>query len=153
MMPAPWLLLLILIASFCGVVLVFPFEGAVALSIHFVRIAATVAGAIIFMRLLPARLKKPLRRWARGDYLIVAVNFFFISLVCFSFYNEAGRIFDVDTSVFTSFVSGGFSVLAIIAAAAAIIAPDTGSNRPKIIAVAIGAVVSVGLVFVAPLFR
>lgn len=153
MMPAPWVLLLILIASFCGVVLVFPFEGVVALSIHFVRITVTVGGAIIFMPLLPARLKKNIRTWARGDYLIVAANFFFVSLVCFSFYNEAGRIFDVDTSVFTSFVAGGFSVLAIIASVLAIIAPDTGSNRPKIIAVAIGAVVSVGLVLVAPLFR
>lgn len=142
---APFVLLAVL------VMLSIPFEGPIALSIHFARIAFTVAGLIIFMRTMRSLIKRS--KWERTDFFILSINFFLLSLVCFSFWNEAGRIFHVDTSVFTSPVAGAFSIMAIIASVSAIIALDTEGPWPKIIALAVGAVLSVGLVFVAPLFR
>lgn len=146
-----WYVLAGVVIAYACVVSFVEFAGPVALVIHFVRITATVAAAIIYIQVLPTMFQEvpPPRR----DYLFAAINFFLISLVCFSFWNEAGRIFKVDTSVFTSYIAGGFSIFAIIAAVFAMIAPDTGGNQPKILAVVIGAIMSAGLVFVAPLFR
>lgn len=150
-MKSPWLIIAAPFVLLACAVLVFPFEGPIALSIHFARIAVTVAGSILFMRTMRALFRKTV--WDRTDYFIVSINFFLFSLVCFSFWNEAGRIFDVDTSVFTSYYSGGFSLLAIVAAVSGIIALDTEGLKPKWIALAVGVVLSAGLVFIAPLFR
>lgn len=150
-MSSPWFFIAAPFVLLALAVLVFPFDGPIALSIHFTRIAVTVAGAILFMRTMRSLFRKT--EWERTDYFILSINFFLFSLVCFSFWNEAGRIWDVDTSVFTSYYSGNFSLLAIVAAVSGIIALDTEGSRPKVIALAVGIVVSVGLVFVAPLFR
>lgn len=146
-----WLVLAGVIIVYLLIVSVFDFPGPVALSIHFVRITATIAASLIYFQMLPTMFREV--PTPRRDYLFASINFFLLSLISFSIWNEAGRIFGVDTSVFTSLVAGLFSIFAIIAAVFAIIAPDTGGNRPKIIAAAIGAILSVGLVFVAPLFR
>lgn len=146
-----WLVLAGVLATFGLTVSLVDFQGPVALTIHFLRITGTIAAVIIYVQLVPSIF--------RGKYspavtdIFVAINFFVLSLVCFSFWNEAGRIFGVDTSVFTSPVAGLFSLFAVIAVAFAIAAPDTGGSRPKLLALIIGAILSVGLVFIAPLFR
>lgn len=146
-----WYILIAVVVIYAGVVSIFTFAGMVALSIHFTRIAVTVAGLIIFIRMMPTLFREVPA--PRRDYLIGSINFFLISLVSFSFWNEAGRIFGVDTSVFTSYVAGAFSIFAIVASVLALIAADTDGPKPKIIAVVIALVVAVALVFVAPQFR
>lgn len=146
-----WYILIAVIVVFVSIVSVFPFAGPIAYGIHFIRIAASVAALFIFMRMMPTLFHEVPA--PRRDYLIAAINFFLLSLVCFSFWNEAGRIFKVDTSVFTSYVAGAFSVFAIIASILALIAADTDGPRPKIIAVVVALAVAVALVFIAPQFR
>lgn len=146
-----WYLLIAVVIVYVGIVSVFPVSGAIGFSIHFTRIAASVAALIIFMRMMPTLFREVPA--PRRDYLIGAINFFLLSLVCFGFWNEAGRLFEADTSPFTSPVAGAFSVFAIIASVLALIAADTGGPKPKYIAVGIALVVAIALVFVAPQFR
>lgn len=146
-----WYILLAVSFIYVVVVSVFPFAGPIALSIHFVRIAASVAGWIIFMRLMPTlfhEVPSP-----RRDYLIASINFFLTSLLHFSFLNEANRLFGVDNNVFTGYLAGAGSMYAITACVLALIAADTDGPKPKYIAVGIACVVAVALVFVAPQFR
>lgn len=146
-----WLSLLVVLAFYAIIVVLFGFEGPVALAIHFARIAVTVAALIVYIERLPTIFEEvpPPRR----DYLLAGINFMLASAVCFSFWNEAGRIFDVDTSIFTNAVAGLFSLFLVVGAGFALIAPDTGGKMIRVIAVAVGVVLSIGLVFIAPLFR
>lgn len=146
-----WYVLLAVSILYVGVVAVFSFSGMIALSIHFTRIAASVAAWIIFMRMMPTLFREVPS--PRRDYLIGAINFFLTSLLWFSLWNEAGRIFGVNTSVFSSPVAGAGSMYAIVACVLALIAADTDGPKPKIIAVGIAIVVAVAFVFVAPQFR
>lgn len=145
-----WLALIVVLASYAVLVALFGFAGPVALAIHFVRIAVTVAALIVYIQKLPTIFEEvpPPRR----DYLLAGINFMLLSAVCFSFWNEAGRIWKVDTSIFTGPVAGLFSLFLVVGAGFAFIAPDTG-KKTRAIAIAVGIVLSVGLVFVAPLFR
>lgn len=145
------LVLASVLAVFGLVVFLMDFEGPAALTIHFVRITVTIAASIIYIQLVPGMFSGEHSR--ATVYLFAAINFFVLSLVCFSVWNEMGRLFNVDTRVLSSPVAGLFSVFAIIAAAFAILVPDTGGPRPKVLALIIGAILSVGLVFIAPLFR
>lgn len=141
------------------IALLFTFEGPVALSLHFIRIAITVAALVLYIQEIPSVFEQvpPPRR----DYFLTGINFMLLSSVCFSLWNEAGRIFAVDTSVFTGAISGLFSLFLIIGAGFALIAPDVGEkqdvpvifSKPRTIAILIGVVVAVGLVLVAPLYR
>lgn len=146
-----WLTLLAVVVVYLIVTSLFTFEGPIALSIHFSRIALTVAGTIVYVRKLPDlfdEIPTP-----RRDYLIAGVIFFFLSAVCFSVWNEAGRVFGVDPSIFTSPIAGLFSLFLVVASTFVLIAPDQRVREIRIAALIIGAVVSVGLVFIAPLFR
>lgn len=146
-----WYILIAVIVLYVSVVSVFPFSGPIAFSIHFIRIAASIGALFIFMRMMLTLFHEVPA--PRRDYLIASINFFVLSLVHFSFWNEAGRIFKVDTSIFTSSIAGVGSVFAIIACILALIAADTDGPKPKKIAIAIAIVIAVALVFIAPLFR
>lgn len=154
-----WLALAAILIVYWIAVMLFGFEGLVAFSTHFIRIGITTATLIVFIQgfLTLFKGEPPPRR----DYLLAGINFMLLSAVCFSFWNEAGRIFLIDTSVFTSPVSGMFSLMLVIGAGLVIFAPPTGEStslihvftKRKTIALIVGAVISAGLVFVAPLLR
>lgn len=146
-----WLVLLGVLLLYLVVVAIFSFPGVVAMAIHFTRITVTIAALLIYIRMAPTMFHQvpPPRR----DYLFAAINFFLLSATCFSVWNEAGRVFYVDPSIFTSAVAGLFSLFLVIAASFAIVAPDIGGLKPKLIALGIGAILSVVLVFIAPFFR
>lgn len=123
-------------------------DSGMAIVLHFVRIAGSVAALIIYIQMAPtlfASIPPP-----RRDYLLAGINFMLLSAVCFSFWNEAGRIVGVDTSVFSSPVSGLFSLFLVIGCVFVILAPDTGIRPAALIA---GVFLSIGLVFIAPYFR
>lgn len=149
-----WLSLLVVLAIYTVIVNVFEFEGVIAFAIHFSRIALTVAALIMYIPMIPTIFEEipPPRR----DYLLAAVNFMLLSATCFSFWNEAHRIWpEVDNDIFTGPVAGLFSLFLCVGAGFALVAPDTSGDGKKvrIIAIVVGSVVSVGLVFIAPLFR
>lgn len=146
-----WYILMATVIIYVSLVSVFPFAGPIATTVHFTRTFASVAGLIIFMRMMPTLFHEVPA--PRRDYLIASINFFLLSLVHFSFLNEAGLVFGVDRSIFTSYIAGAGSVYAIIACILALIAADTGGPKPKIIAVGIALVVAVGFVISATWFR
>lgn len=146
-----WWILAAVIAAYGLVVSVVPFEGPVAVTIHFCRLAATTASWIIYIQIIPLMFQEIPA--PRRDYLLASINFFLLSLIAFSHLNAAGRLFGVDTSVFTSYIAGLFSIFAIIAAVLALKAPDTGGIRPKVIAVIIAIIWTGGFAFFDPVFR
>lgn len=154
-MKLVWLALAAVLASYAAVVSIFPFEGPLGLTVHFTRltitIAATIVIAVIYIQMIPGMLKGEYSRSV--SYLFTAMGFFLFSLVCFSFWNEAGRIFHVNTNVLTGFIPGGFSVLAIIASVFALLSTGTENVRLKIIALAVGMIISACMIFVTPQFH
>lgn len=144
-----WLVLISALMAYGFLVLLFTFKGPIALTMHFGRLTATVGAMIVCMQAVPGLFEEvpPPRR----DYLAAGINFMLLSAVCFSFWNEAGRIWNVDTSIFTSPVAGLFSLFLLIGATFVLIAPSRRAT--KVIALIVGVVVSIGLVFIAPLFR
>ena len=146
-----WYMIAAVILVYICIVYLFGFTEFVAVALQFIRVSITVTGLLIFGFTAPNLFSEiPI---PRRHYLKAAIIFFFLSLVCFSFFNEIGRIWGVDNSVFTNPIAGLFSLLAIIAAALAIRAPDTGETHIKLIAGIIGIVLGFGLVYIAPYFR
>lgn len=143
-----WLLLTLLV--YVVAVFAFGFAGPVALTIHFSRIALTTSALIIYARMLPdifSEVPTP-----RRDYLLAGIVFMMLSSVCFSFWNEAGRIFGVDTSIFTNAIAGLFSLFLIVGAGFVLIAPDVAGRKSRWLALAVGILIAVWLVFIAPYF-
>lgn len=152
-----WLSLLALLTLYAVLVSLFGFEGPIALTIHFTRIAVTVAALVMYFQMIGNLFEgiPPPRR----DYLVGSIIFYLLSAVYFSNLNEAGRVFGVDPSVFTSPIAGIGSLLLITAAGFSLIAPDMLDQKTKkktktrVIAIGIGLIVSVCLVIIAPFFR
>lgn len=141
--------LFVVFGLYVACVVTIGFPGATALGLHFIRVVATVAALIIYIRGIRYLFRDdpiPPRDWLLGGIIWILLG-----TVCFSFWNEVGRVFGIDTNVFTSVVSGLFSLFLVIGASKLVIAP--GERRLKIAAVAAGVIVSIGLVLVAPMFR
>lgn len=130
------------------------FEGPIALSINFLRVGLSASVLILFI---------PFIRWIfktvpppQRDYLLAGIVCQWVSVFGFSLSNEAGKIFSGwDSSVFSNPIPGFLSVLVVAAGIAHVFAPDYKSHvaRRRIVALTIGATISVLVVFVAPLFR
>lgn len=126
------------------------YENRTALVVHFIRIVGTIASLILYIPVaLQAFKEDPI---PPRDYFLVGIGFILLGTVCFSVYNEAGRIWNIDTNVFTSPVSGLFSLFLVIGAFL-VVKPSTTRVRPRVIAIVAGIILSIGLVFIAPLFR
>lgn len=146
-----WITLAGVIFVYFGMVDIFGFAGPIALGLHFLRIVLTISALVIYVQMAPHIFKEvpPPRR----DYLLLGINFMLLSAVCFAFWNEASRVWGFNNDVFNNPVSGLFSLLLCIGAIFALIAPDTEGDKPRVIALIIGVVLSIGLVFIAPMFR
>lgn len=126
----------------------------VAIPIHFWRIALAVAVNILYIRVLGTiflEIPAP-----RRDYLVAGIVLNTTSALGFAFWNEAGRQFQVDTSIFTSPVAGFFSILLVISfvfMALAAPPPNEGERNWKIIAVVSGITVGFLIAVIAPMFR
>lgn len=127
---------------------------AVAIPIHFGRIALAVTVNILFIRALGTifqEIPAP-----RRDYLIAGVILNTTSALGFTFWNQAGRQFGVDTSIFTSPVAGFFSLLldlSFVFMALAAPPAEWGERNWKLIAVMVGIAAGILVAVVAPLFQ
>lgn len=146
-----WLVLLAVLLAYIGSVWLFGFAGPVALALHFGRVSIAVAVLILYIPAITSIFNEvpPPRR----DYLLAGIILTWLSGVSFSLWNEMGRVFKVDTSIFTSPIAGMFSLLLLTGGVFHLIAPDTGGTWPRIIALVIGILVAIGVVIVAPTFR
>lgn len=146
-----WLMLLAGVVLYVTLVALLGFPGLVALAVHFGRVATAVAVLILYIPVLATIFDEvpPPRR----DYLLAGIILTWLSAVCFSFWNEAGRVFGVDTSIFTNAIAGFFSLLLVVGGIFHLIAPDVGGGKMRTVAIVIGVILGAGLVFVAPLFR
>lgn len=136
---------------YVGAVLLIGFEGFIALVINFSRVALAAAVLIIYIPALSQIFREvpPPRR----DYLIAGIILTWMSGLGFAISNEAGRIFQYDTSIFTNSIAGSFSLLLVLGGVFHLLAPGMASAKKNIVAVLIGIVVGVVVVFIAPLFR
>lgn len=134
-------------------VMSFGFEGPIALIINFGRVSLAVAVLFIYLPTLGVIFKQvpaPSR-----DYLLAGIILTWLSGFLFAVSNEAGRIFNYDTSIFTNPVAGFFSFLLVAGAVFHIVAPDNqdGRERRRFMALVVGGIVGFLVVFIAPLFR
>lgn len=136
---------------YVGAVALIGFEGFIALTINFLRVAFAAAVLIIYIPTLSEIFREvpPPRR----DYLLAGIILTWLSAICFAISNEAGRIFGTETSIFISPVAGAFSLLLVLGGLFHLLAPGTASVNKTLIAAAIGAAVGGAVVFIAPLFR
>lgn len=140
-----------LVLAYVAIVLIAGF-GNMAIPIHFGRVALAVGVLVLFVpglstvfRQVPA---------PRRDYLLAGIICTWSSAIGFAIWNEMGRQFGVDTSIFTSPIAGFLSLLLVIGGGFHIVAPDelAGKQR-RFVAVAIGITAGVAITLVAPLFR
>lgn len=136
---------------YVGAIALFEFEGTVAIAINFLRVALAAAVLIIYIPAVTHIFKDvpPPRR----DYLLAGIILTWGSAIGFAISNEVGRIFKTDTSIFTNPVAGAFSLLLVLGGLFHLMAPGTASKTRTLVAVAIGVVIGVAVVFIAPLFR
>lgn len=148
-----WVTVLGVTALYAALVLLFEFEGPIAIGMNFTRVSLTFAVLILYVPVLTIIFKQvpPPSR----DYLLAGIICDRLSSFLFSVSNEAGRVFQYDTSVFTNPVAGYFSLLLIAGALFYIAAPDATvmNTKRRTVAISIGVIVGVLVVFVAPLFR
>lgn len=147
----PWLVLAAIIGTYLGLVSIFPFAGTIAITLHFLRFTVVMAVLVLylpFIRDIFKTVPTPYR-----DFLFGGIILTMLSNELFSTWNEAGRIYGVDTSVFTSPIAGFFSLLVIVAGLSFLKAADTENRNRWIYALVIATIFGVLLVFIAPLFR
>lgn len=147
----PWLIVVAVAAVYVALIYLFGYAGPIALTLHFARIAVVMAVLILYfpaIRNVFKTVPAPYR-----DYLLAGIILTELSNESFSAWNEAGRVYGVDTSVFTSPISGFFSLLLVLGGVAFLKAADTEDARKWIWALVIAVVFSTILVFVVPTFR
>lgn len=147
----PWLILAVILGVYLGLVTAFDFRGPIALAIHFSRIVVIMAVLILYLpwiREIFTSVPPPYR-----DYLFAGIVLTELSNTLFSTWNEVGRVYGVDTSVFTSPIAGFFSLLLIVGGLSFLKAADTENANRWLYAMLISVAFAIMLVFVAPMFR
>lgn len=146
-----WLIMGMALTFYLSMVSLFGFENRVALAVHFLRFATVTTALIIYLPALRNLFKEvpPPGR----DYLLAGFVGFMLSNDYFSIMNEAGRIFKIDTSIFTSWQAAIGSVIVIVAAGFSVVAPGKDRTVSPYLAGAIATILAILLVFIAPLFR
>lgn len=148
----PWFIAFVVVAVYVVLISVFEFEGPIALAIHFARTSIIMAILILYipaLREIFSMVPAPSR-----DYLLAGIILTELSNECFSIWNEMGRIYKVDTSIFTSPVAGFFSLLLAVGGISLLKAADETEYESRwLLALIIAVVFSTLLVFVAPQFR
>lgn len=146
-----WLLFAGALFVYFMLILMLDFKGFVAYSVHFIRVAVSVAVLIIYVPAITTIFREvpPPGR----DYLLAGILLTWLSGVSFSIWNEAGRVLGVDTNIFTSPVAGLFSLILLLGGVFHLLAPRTGKPHAKYLAVVAGLIVAVAVVLIAPYFR
>lgn len=147
----PWILLVSIFSIYLGLVSVFEFAGPIAIGLHFIRIVVVMAVLILYLpaaRDIFVTVPPPYR-----DFLIAGIILTELSNELFSTWNEAARVYGVDNSVFTSPVSGFFSLLVTVGGLSFLKAADTEDGHRWIYALVVAITFGIILVFVAPTFR
>lgn len=140
---------LVVIVLYVGLVATIGFEGLLALSIHFGRLAISMGVLILYIpsiKYIFVEVPAP-----RRDYLIAGILLTWLSGVGFSIWNVAGRVLHADTSIFTSPVAGFFSLLLLSGGVFHLIAPQVTQAITRREALLLGALFAALLVIVAPM--
>lgn len=146
-----WVWLIATFLLFWLLVTTMGFPGLVAYSVHFVRIAISIGVLWVFIPALPYifnTVPPPGR-----DYLLAGIVLTWVSNFSFSLWNEAGRQWQVDTSIFSSPVAGFFSLVVACGGVFLLLAPSTDKPKTRYWALAAGLIGAMLLVVVAPYFR
>lgn len=151
MKHVPWLLVSTIFIAYTLLVLILGFDGFVAYSIHLIRVSISVAVLIIYVPALQTIFREvpPPGR----DYLLAGILLTWLSGVSFSIWNEIGRVFGMDTNIFTSPIAGLFSLTLLVGGIFHLIAPTPNKRHHHCIAIVIGLLVATGVVLIAPYFR
>lgn len=131
--------------------MVFDFAGPLAIGLHFLRIVIVVAVLVLYVPWINDIFKEvppPFK-----DYLFAGIVLLMLSNILFSTWNEAARVYGVDNNVFTSPISGFFSLLVVAGGLSLLKAADTEDKNRWVYALLIAVAFGVILVFVAPQFR
>lgn len=147
----PWLILITVFAVYAGIVAAFGFPEWLGLTIHFARTSVIMAVLILYLPAIAhifTTVPAPYR-----DFLLAAIILNSLSNESFSVWNEMGRVFGVDTSIFTSPVAGLFSLMLVIAGISFLKAVETENKHRWITALVVAVIFSTLLVIVAPYFR
>lgn len=148
----PWLILITVVAVYAGLISVFEFSGPIALTIHFARTSVVMAVLIIFAPKLWRRIFTTSPAPPQ-DYLLGGIYLNQLSNESFSIWNEMGRVWGLDTSIFTNPVAGFFSLMLVVSGAAFLKASDLEEKEVWAYALVAAGLFSTLLVFVAPMFR
>lgn len=148
---APYLVLLTVFVVYAILVLVFGFTEYFALSIHFIRIGIVMAVLVMFIPSM--RYMFTTVPYKSRDFLLAGIILAMLSNELFSIWNEMHRVFGVDNNVFTSPISGFFSLLVALGGLMFLRASDMIERRRWIVSLVIAVLFSILLVFVAPTFR
>lgn len=125
------------------------FTGFAAMSIHFSRLVVSFAVLLLYIptiKIIFIEVPAP-----RRDYLIAGIICTWLSAVGFSIWNAFGKVFGVDTSVFTSPVAGFFSLLLLSGGALHVIAPQLTHGLTRREALMLGALFAIVIVFILPM--
>lgn len=142
----------LLIGAYIGLVSLIGFADRIALAINFFRVAVAAAVLVLYVPMLPTIFQEVPA--PRRDYLIAGIILSWGSAEFFAIGNEFGRIFRVDMSIFLNPIAGFFSLMLCIGGIFHFSAPDlTDAQRLRLVAVAVGLIMGLLVVFVAPLFR
>lgn len=146
-----WLLLFGLPAVYIFLVVLVGFEW-MAIPIHFGRVAVAAAVLVLYLPVVKTVFKyvpAPQR-----DFLLAGIFFTWSSAIGFATWNEIGRTFGVDTSIFTSYVAGGFSLMLVVGGLFHLAAPpDDDVKVLRRVAICIGLAEAVVIVILSPLVR
>lgn len=138
-------------ALYAGIVYVFGFTEPIGLAIHFIR--TTVVLAVIMIYLPSLRFMFDQEPLKNRDFLLVGIILTEISNVCFSIWNEAHRIWNVDNNIFTSPISAFFSLLLIVGGVSLLLASDVEDTNRWVLALLGAVIFGATFAFVAPIFR
>lgn len=146
----PYIFLIAVFGTYIVLVLLFGYIEPIALGVHFLRIGIVMAVLVIFVPSIKYIFVRPYRS---RDFLLLGIILAMLSNELFSVWNEIHRVFGIDNDVFTSPVSGFFSLMVAAAGVMFLRASDVIDENKWILALIIAIIFSGLLVFVAPMFR
>lgn len=147
----PYVVLLCVVIGYVGLVAEFGYHEAIALGIHFSRTAIVLAVLIMFVPSIRYMFNtKPYRN---SDFLLGGIILTELSNISFSVWNEMFRIFGVDSSIFTSPVSGFFSLMLALGGVSLLLASDVIDTNKWVFALVVALMGAAALAFIAPMFR
>lgn len=120
----------------------------IGIAIQFGRVAiATAVLIIVAPELLYVFRQSPA---PHRDYFFIGFFLVFLSAVGFAVFNVVGKLFDIDTNIFTSPLGGFLSLMLVAGGTFVVVVPD--DKHLKASAVGVGLVLALLVTIIAPLF-